>query len=67
MKQDSSVTWRELGFDISNFTVPQTSQMNSNFLQSLAKEEPEEENKDEEPAEPEKTLEELEDEKRQKV
>ena len=33
-KQESSQTWRELGYDIAGFTVPQASQMKSNFLKS---------------------------------
>lgn len=36
-KQDSNQTWRELGYDIANFTTPQAGgQMESNFLKSVA-------------------------------
>ena len=70
-KQEPGEHWRELGYDIANFTVPQAGQMKSNFLQSI---EPEttnddandEDNKEEEGA-AEKTAEEIEQEKQKRI
>lgn len=70
-KQESGEHWRELGYDIANFTIPQTGQMKSNFLQSIAPEPTnddanDEENKVEEtPAE--KTPEEIEEERQKRI
>ena len=71
-KQESGEHWRELGYDIANFTVPQAAPMKSNFLQSNEPEAADnndgandEENKDEEPAA--KTPEEIEEERQKRI
>ena len=70
-KQESGEHWRELGYDIANFTVPQAAPMKSNFLQSNEPEPTEndgandEENKDEAPAV--KTPEEIEEERQKRI
>jgi len=60
VKQESALTWREFGYDISNFTVPQAgSLMKSNYLKSIepapTPEEEEQKSKVDPEAEPEKS------------
>lgn len=65
--------WRDLGYDIANFTVPKTGQIKSNYLKSAEPEVPDtpaatstEESKEED-AKPEKTAEDLAREKRERI
>ena len=70
-KQEPGEHWRELGYDIANFTIPQAGQMKSNFLQSIAPEVTNDETNDEENKEEvgpaEKTPEEIEEEKQKRI
>ena len=63
-KQEPGEHWRELGYDIANFTIPQVGQMKSNFLKSIVPEttndEAEDEENKEEAGPAEKTPEEIE-------
>ena len=71
-KQEEAEQWNDFGYDIADFTIPQTTQMNSNFLKSLAPaptetEQTAAESEDKEPEEHVKTAEELAEEKRERI
>ena len=73
-KQEETVQWNDFGYDIADFTIPQTTQMKSNFLKSIAPALSESENtaaesedNKETEEERQKTAEELAEEKRERI
>jgi len=40
-KQEGSVQWNDFGYDIAQFSIPQTTQMKSNYLKPIVPEKPE--------------------------
>lgn len=57
-KLEKGKTWRSFGFDISEFAIPERTQMKSNFLKAKALPEPVKEDKEENNAEEEQKVEE---------
>ena len=66
-KMDHDDHWGAFGYDIANFTIPKTSQINSNYLKSAEPEKPEEPEEEVKEEDAEKTPEDLEMERRERV
>ena len=66
LQKQEADPWSDFGYDIANFTVPQTGQMKSNFLKSIEPA-PAVEPEVEETKVPEKTPEEIEAERQEKI